>query len=96
MVGYGEGPNVLYFGQPEPYFRNRISVSNETGESIKYIGLYGLWGSFEYEILNGKASFFNDQFSIQHVLDGIKGNTSESGYTYIPNNGYLYDLFNKK
>ena len=38
----------------------------------------------------------NDYFFLLKISDGIKGNTSNTGYTFLPNNGYLYDLFNKK
>ena len=56
MVGYGgDGPNIRSPWLLDNFFRRTFSVySNESEQIIKYIGLYCPWGSFQYEILNGK------------------------------------------
>ena len=62
-VGYGYGPNFPY---PAPTFWRQIYLSpytNATEKNIKYIGLHCTYGSFEYEILNGKLSII-DQWSM--------------------------------
>ena len=93
MVGYGEGPSLGYI----PFFKKKISVTNETAESINYIGLLTYWNSFEYEILNGKNENKSFKKSCKMFSDGTKGKTDNTTkFTWIPNNGYIYDLFNKK